>query len=169
MAETITDRGETIYSDFDSRYHRQVGRFGVERVTLTSVPEIDISPYLLNCNGDDTARAKVAREIRDAAISIGFFYLRGHGFAQSELDELLSWGHRFFALPHEEKEKIHWRNNPGKGYIPSGGVYTSVNAVKTADQKERLYIGRESAVDESEAAQYPSESQWPDENLLPGY
>ncbi len=169
MAKPVNQSDKADYSDFDARYLRQDSRFGVERVNLTAVPEIDISPFLLN--GDEAARARVAREIRDAAISIGFFYLRGHSFEPAEFSDLLSWGRRFFALPPAEKNKIHWNNSPGKGYIPPGGINAGANPDKdkAADQKERLYFGRESALNESEAGQYTLPSQWPDEALLPGF
>jgi hypothetical protein len=67
MAEPITDADAATYSDFDNRYLQQGRRFGVERVSLTSVPEIDLSAFV--CDGSEVARAKVAAEIRDAAIS----------------------------------------------------------------------------------------------------
>jgi isopenicillin N synthase-like dioxygenase len=167
MAETITDADAATYSDFDRRYLQQGSRFGVERVSLTSVPEIDLSAFVFDRG--EGARSKVAAEIRDAAINIGFFYLRGHGFAQSEFKELLSRGRQFFALPRAEKEKIHWNNSPGKGYIPLGGINANANAETTTDQKERLYFARESALDDSEAGIYPAQSRWPDEGLLPGF
>ena len=161
MTETSTVDDEGIYADFDNRY------LEIKRANLTSLPEIDFSPYVLD--GSETERVEVARQIREAAINIGFFYLRGHGFVQPEFDELLAWGHKFFALPQNEKERIHWNKNPGKGYIPPGGINANVNPDKTADQKERLYFARESALSDRESAEYPSESQWPSEASLPGF
>ena len=162
MVETIADNDVAIYADFDNRYRTQ----RVQRADLTALPVIDIAAFR---TGDAASRARVAAEIRKACISIGFFYLTGHGFAQTEFDELLAWGHRFFALPPDEKAKIHWNSSPGKGYIPPGGIKATADSEKTADRKERLYFGREFAVDESEAANYPSDSQWPDEHALPGF
>jgi isopenicillin N synthase-like dioxygenase len=162
MVETIADNDVAIYADFDNRYRTQ----GVERAELTALPVIDIAAFHTR---DAAARARVVAEIRKACISIGFFYLTGHGFTQAEFDELLARGHRFFTLPPDEKAKIHWNLSPGKGYIPPGGINATAASEKTADQKERLYFGREFAIDESEAETYPSDSQWPDERVLPGF
>ncbi len=167
MTEATSHGPDHSYSDFDERYQLDGKRFGVERVSLDSVPQIDLSPFVFG--GSEAARAKVAREMREAAINIGFFYLRGHGFTPEEFDDVLAWGRRFFALPREEKERIHWNQKPGKGYIPPGGADANAAAAATADVKERLYFGREYAVTESEAVKYPSDSQWPDENALPGF
>jgi isopenicillin N synthase-like dioxygenase len=164
----VTNGGDgAVYKGFDSRYQRRDARFGVERRDVTSLPVIDISPFLTEAS--ESARAGVTEQIREACISVGFFYLHGHGFAQSELDELLARGRKFFALPSEQKWKVHWNNSPGKGYIPPGGINAGKEPDKSADRKERLYLAREFATNEAETAIHPSESQWPDENVLPGF
>jgi isopenicillin N synthase-like dioxygenase len=162
MVETIADNDVAIYADFDNRYRTQ----RVRRDDLAALPTIDIATFR---TGDAAARTRVAAEIRNACISIGFFYLTGHGFARAEVDELFMRGHHFFALPIDEKAKIHWNLRSGKGYIPPGGINATADSEKTADRKERLYFAKEFAVDESEAARYPSDSQWPDERALPGF
>ncbi len=164
MVETISDGDVELYSDFDNRYLRQ----DIQRSGVAALPVVDVSPFVQG--GDVAARARVAREIRQACINIGFFYLKGHGFSPAELDALLSWGRRFFTLPASEKERIHWKNSPGKGYVPPGGLNPNASPDKAPDLKERLYFGREYAVDEAELAAYPSgASQWPDERALPGF
>lgn len=162
MVETIADNDVASYADFDNRYRSRL----VERADLVALPSIDIAAFR---DGDAASRARVAAEIRSASISIGFFYLTGHGFSEAEFDGLLARGRRFFALPPEEKAKIHWNIRPGKGYIPPGGINATPESAKTADRKERLYFAREFAIEEAEAAQKPSESQWPDERALPGF
>lgn len=165
MVETISDGDVALYADFDNRYLRQVG---VERSGLTALPIIDLSPFTEA--GDATAKRRVAQAIRAACVNIGFFYLKGHGFAPAELEALLAWGRRFFALPPEEKAKIHWNNSPGKGYVPPGGLNPGANPDKEADLKERLYFAREYALSEAEYAAYPpGQSQWPEEKALPGF
>lgn len=162
MVETIADNDIAIYADFDNRYRSR----GIERADLAALPLIDIAAFR---SGDAALRERVAAEIRKACISIGFFYLTGHGFTQAEFDDLLAWGHRFFRLSPEEKAKIHWNQSPGKGYIPPGGINATAESQKTADRKERLYFGREFAIDDSEVTLYPSQSQWPDDHALPGF
>jgi isopenicillin N synthase-like dioxygenase len=168
MVETIIDGDVSLYADFDNRYLRQAGRAGVERGTLTTLPVIDIAPFVTS--SDAASRARVARQIRAAAIDIGFFYITGHGFTPAEIDALLNGGRRFFALPMAEKTKIHWNNSPGKGYVPPGGLNPNVNPDAAPDMKERLYFAREFALSAAEYGTYkPGASQWLDENTLPGF
>ena len=91
-----------------------------------------------------------ARDIRSAAIDIGFFYLTGHGFAADEFERLLAFGRRFFALPADAKENIHWNKSPGKGYIPVGGINAASTPNSNPDQKERLYFAREFALSDAD-------------------
>jgi isopenicillin N synthase-like dioxygenase len=167
MVAAAGDGSEQTFEDFDARYTRDDYRFGVSRAGLSSLPMIDIGPFL--SGSDEAARIAAAQQMRKAAIDIGFFYLTGHGFAPSEFDELLEFGRRFFALPAEAKAKIHWNNSPGNGYIPVGGINAGNTRDSNPDQKERLYFAREFALNEAEADKYPWQSQWPDEQLLPGF
>ena len=66
------------------------------------VPVIDFTPFL---NGGADRRAMVAREISQACEGTGFFYLTGHGVAQTEIDAIFAASRRFFALPLEERLK----------------------------------------------------------------
>lgn len=167
MVETIVDGDVALYADFDNRYLRQDGASGVERSELTRLPIIDIGPFATK---DAATRQRIARDIRAACVNIGFFYLRGHGFSQTEIDTLLSSGRRFFALPASDKAKIHWRNSPGKGYVPPGGLNPGANPDQAADLKERLYFAREFAKDAADYDRYPpGDSQWPEERTLPGF
>lgn len=162
---TISDGAVGEFADFDNRYLQQ----GIARSDLTRLPVIDISPYITD--GDAASRARTARQIRQAAIDIGFFYATGHGFAPAELEMLLGWGRRFFALPASEKRKVFWNNRPGKGYVPPEGLNPDGNRNAGADLKERLYFGREYALSEAEhrGAYPPGQHQWPDERALPGF
>lgn len=161
----IDDGAAETFSDFDNRYLHQ----GVARTDLTRLPVIDISPFV--ASGDEAARARVAQQIRQASIDIGFFYATGHGFAPEELKDLLAWGLRFFHLPRAEKEKVRWKDAPGRGYVPPGGLNPDANRDKAVDLKERLYFAREFALDEAEhrGAFPPGPHLWPDEGALPGF
>lgn len=161
MVETIGDGDVALYADFDNRYRAAAPRTG-----LTKLPVIDITPF--RAGGTAQERRRLAQAIRAASIDIGFFYLKGHGFSPEELEALLGWGRRFFALPPAEKLKIHWRNDPGKGYVPPGGL--NPEADKGADLKERLYFAREFALSAAEHDRYPpGRSQWLEERALPGF
>ena len=162
MVETIVDGEVGLYSDFDNRYLRQ----GVERSDLAALPVVDISPFMTR--GDEAGRARVAREIRQACIDIGFFYMTGHGVPPAEIEALLGWGRRFFALPLAEKKKLQWSN--GRGYVPPGGLNADANAERAPDLKERLYFAREFALAAAEHGAYtPAQHLWPEESALPGF
>ena len=163
MVETIDDGDIGLYADFDNRYRRSADRAG-----LTQLPVIDIAAFVEK--RDLPSRQAAARAIREASINIGFFYLTGHGFAPAEIEALLGWGRRFFALPLDEKKKIHWNKQTGNGYVPPGGLNAAANSEKAADLKERLYFAREYAMSAAEHDRYPpGKSQWLDEETLPGF
>src|SRR3954470_20906650 len=71
------------------------------RRALSSIPCIDISPFTQN--GSDHERQRIAREVHDACVDIGFFYIEGHGFSAGELKDSLNWSRQFFTLPVEQK------------------------------------------------------------------
>lgn len=162
---TIGDDEVDAFADFDNRYLRQ----GVARHDLARLPVIDISPFMTG--GNEAARESTAQAIRQAAIDIGFFYALGHGFAPAELQAMLAWGRRFFALPGAEKNKVFWKDGPGRGYVPPGGLNPEANRDKAPDLKERLYFAREFALSEAEhrGAYPPGPHLWPDEAALPGF
>ena len=64
--------------------------------SLTEVPVIDFTPFR---GGTSAGKAAVAAAIRGACETIGFFYLSGHGIAQSRIDAVFAASMRFFALP----------------------------------------------------------------------
>jgi len=139
------------------------------RLALAAVPVIDIAPF---CG--DSARAerrRVAEEIRQACINIGFFYISGHGFSPAEMEEILADGRRFFALPVEQKMHIVARNNAANlGFIQTGGLNPNAATEAQADRKERLYLSRELAPGELADDTSPAgKSQWLSEEELPGF
>jgi isopenicillin N synthase-like dioxygenase len=165
MIDPIRDGAIEAFDDFDNRYLRQ----GIARNDLASLPVVDIAPFMQG--GTEAARVEVAKQIRQASIDIGFFYAKGHGFNAAELQALLDWGLRFFHLPRAEKAKVFWKNDPGRGYVPPGGLNADANKDKAPDLKERLYFAREFALNEVEhrGAFSPGPHQWPDEAALPGF
>lgn len=87
---------------------------------MAQVPVIDFTPFR---QGTPAGKAKVAREIRDACEDTGFFYLAGHGIAQSEIDAIFAASRRFFALPLEERLKIKLTPKRNRGYQPLGSRF----------------------------------------------
>src|SRR5262249_37451197 len=102
---------------------------------------------------------RVGTELLDAAQSVGFFYVRNHGIAQTLIDRTDAVARRFFALPLEEKRKVKvapWH----RGYIEIGEAKMYGNA--KIDLKESFIFGDEVAADESSrAAAMRGPNQWP--------
>ncbi len=161
MAKITVEGSIERFLDFDS----SAGE--VKRVPLKSIPAIDISP-IANAHSLSELQ-RVGKEIREACVNIGFFYLTGHAIPLSELDELIEWGHRFWALPLEERLKLQKTSESGGlGFVPSGG--SDPKADTAVDTREVYSMAREVMADEPEAARNQAgRTRWPPEHLLPGF
>ncbi len=152
-----------------AEYNRQSRHFAVRREALKALPVIDISPFVRESTADE--RQRVARQLRQVCINIGFFYITGHGIPESELDGVIEWGHRFFGLPLAEKMKLHQSLSPGKqGYVSAGGVNPYAPSAAEPDIKERFAMSRERLPDEPPGASFNTgEAVWPSPEVLPGF
>ena len=65
-------------------------------MAVTSIPVIDIAPYL---EGSEAGRRKVAEEVNRACQEIGFFLIKGHGVPQDTIDQTYAKAAEFFRLP----------------------------------------------------------------------
>lgn len=163
MASITADGGIERFLDFDNRG----GAGEVKRVPLKNLPIIDISPIVLN--GAVADQQDVGCKIRDACVNIGFFYLGGHGIPVEELDELIVWGHRFWALPLEERLKLQKSaESRGLGYVPAGG--TNPGTDTCVDTREVFSMSREVMPEEPEEGRHAAGcTRWPPESLMPGF
>jgi isopenicillin N synthase-like dioxygenase len=141
----------------------------VKRKAVTELPVIDVTAFTEG--GSLAERKAVARQIHDACVNIGFFYITGHGFSREELDRSIEYAHRFFALPLEQKMTVWARDHAAKmGYIPHGGLDPDANADKKVDLKERFYIARDLMPGEAVGEAHPAGmSHWPKPDILPGF
>src|SRR5262245_2595546 len=152
------------YSDFDNR---NLSR-NPERIALSKLPVIDISPFLRESARDD--RIQAARQLRSACIDIGFFYLTGHGFTAIELDCVLAQGRSFFGLPLDEKMKVLSHNIDMPGFVRMGGTDPEKNRDKVVDIKERYSMSRDLTTgEEMRPNSRMGKSQWPSPELLPDF
>ncbi|QYU66883.1 hypothetical protein J4558_18235 [Leptolyngbya sp. 15MV] len=87
--------------------------------------------------------AAIARQVRDACSSMGFFYVVDHGMAPAFVDATFDWAAKFFALPEAEKRAVGLHGNRGWEGI---GAQTLDSKAKP-DQKESFYAGIEHAPD----------------------
>ena len=73
---------------------------------MLSLPVIPIAPYLTGHN--DHGQLPTSAALHAACKVFGFFYLDLTGFVTpEEMDEVGRLTHEFFALPSEEKNKVH--------------------------------------------------------------
>jgi len=167
--ETIKDGAVGIYADFDNRFLARDAKAGVERAALTRLPIIDVSPFVTEST--EPERLRVARDIRDACINIGFFYIVGHGIGADEIDACHDWTRRFFELPLAEKEKIHRSKSPTRQGWRGPGVSEGYGkAGQVADWRENIGLIREVLPDEPTEGRYMAgETIWPDPKALPGF
>lgn len=78
------------------------------RVDFNSVPLIDFAAM---SSADALARARVAAEVRDACVNVGFFYVSNHGVPQDLIAAMFGEAPRLFGLPLERKMVWHVKNS----------------------------------------------------------
>src|SRR5438874_362097 len=81
----------------------------------SSLPLIDISPFLPSNPFNAQARKACAMEIFDACTSAGFFYLTNHGIPKSQTDAVLSQGRDFFLNSSMDEKNAIVRKKVGVG------------------------------------------------------
>ena len=133
-----------------------------------SLPVIDLAR---SRSGDAAALHDCAAQIAAACREHGFFYVRGHGIAQSLIDDTFALSRRFFALPEDVKARWHIdRSGIQRGFDPIG--WQVLDPGKPADLKESFYLGVDRGPDDALVrAGTPQQgpNQWPDERLVPGF
>jgi isopenicillin N synthase-like dioxygenase len=108
---------------------------------MTSIPVIDVAPYL---EGTPEGRKKVAAEVNKACEDIGFFLIKGHSVAQETIDRTYDTAASFFQLPIEDKLPIKMPStNIPRGYTPFKGETLAAGLGKAApaDLKEMIDMG----------------------------
>ncbi|MFK7992811.1 MAG: isopenicillin N synthase family dioxygenase [Granulosicoccus sp.] len=126
------------------------------------LPELDISPYLLNPDNDDS-RCFV-EQLHETCHGAGFFYLTGHGVDAQYNDKALSVANQFFDLPDNEREQL------AIGQSAAFRGYTLLKNERTngrIDWRDQLDIGPEEtaptlAPDDPPWARLRGPNQWPD-------
>lgn len=113
-----------------------------EHIDPDAIPVIDIGGLQAGARADFV---RVAAELRAAAESVGFFYIKNHGVPQALIDELLAVSKRFFALPLEQKQQVRI-NAHHRGFIRIGEARMYDNA--RPDLKESFIWGRDVAGDD---------------------
>jgi len=126
-------------------------------MTPSPIPTLDIRRFT-EPGGD---RDAFVAELGAAYRQWGFAGIRGHGIAQTLIDDAYAVFQAFFALPEDTKRRYHVPGGGGaRGYTPFG-VETAKGALYS-DLKEFWHIGREIPRDSRHADVMPP-NLWPDE------
>lgn len=99
-------------------------------VDFSSVPLLDYS--LINST---EGKIKFLDQLRHALINVGFLYLANHPVSQTDVDSLIGYIPKLFALPQEAKDKIRMANSEHfLGYSRLGAELTK----GAVDQREQF-------------------------------
>ncbi|MCZ4278931.1 isopenicillin N synthase family dioxygenase [Rhodococcoides yunnanense] len=137
---------------------------------MFTVPIIDMTPYV-DPQSTPEQRAQVARALDEAAATVGFMQIVGHGVPTSAVDKLTDAVDEFFALPLDVKKRYISSRGENRGYSPPKSESLSMslgvaNANQMNDYFEAFTVGagRSSypAHPELPASSYP-ENFWPDD------
>ncbi|MEU9123987.1 2-oxoglutarate and iron-dependent oxygenase domain-containing protein [Streptomyces sp. NPDC048506] len=136
---------------------------------VLDVPVIDISGW---DTGGGTGRAAIATAVDDAARTVGFMQIRGHGIPEATVRAFADALDALFALPLEEKEQLRAPSpDINRGYTPPRTERLSLSLGVPAaapDLFEAFNVGSEASdfpgLDLPEA-QYPA-NIWPS---VPGF
>ena len=119
-----------------------------------TIPTLDIRRF-------DSDRQVFVAEIGAAYRQWGFCGIRGHGIAQSTIDDAYRAFKAFFDLPEAVKKQYHVAGSGGaRGYTPFG-IETAKDS-RYPDLKEFWHVGREIPRD-SKYAEVMPENLWPSE------
>lgn len=132
-------KGEEIAAWGDP--NKAAGYFGTDEISsetiggdFDSVPVIELSGIF---SADLGERKRVAAEIRDACVRVGFFYAKGHGIPPEMIDETFEWAKKFFALSYEEKMEIFINNQKNyRGYTP----FVSIRKARRGRNSELVLV-----------------------------
>ena len=126
------------------------------------IPVIDVARYFET--DSDTELDKVASQLRESCLNVGFFSIIGHQFPQNRMDQAFAEARRFFTLPMHNKtallmDRTEW---PVKavGYLPVNNF--KLPARDKGNLNETFVVKRDHNVS-------LADNQWPAENQLPGF
>ncbi|KAI6039622.1 hypothetical protein EDC04DRAFT_2894967 [Pisolithus marmoratus] len=128
-----------------------------------SIPIIDIGHA-----STAEERAALARQIRDACVNVGFFYIRNHGIPEETIDKVLSAMKAYFSLPLETKMKSKLYHRQGahfRGYEPL--LDSNIDPANRGDLYEGFVIGWEDLVPKEDDGKNTNDDTTIPPNLWP--
>ena len=117
------------------------------------IPVIDISAF---AGGTPMTRLSIGRHIVEACEDWGFFFLKGHGISQGEIDNWFKAARQFFDKPQAFKDRYSIAHSDRfQGYEPP----------KSSESKEAYVLGPERDADDplvEKSVKYHGSNTWPD-------
>jgi isopenicillin N synthase-like dioxygenase len=136
---------------------------------IAALPVVDVAA-LRRDDGDGLE--SIARQIRHACRSVGFFYISNHGIAQSLIDDAFEQNRRFHALPLARKQAVAINQN-NVGYLGMNASiqrHSTVHAATRPNQNESFFVGHDRPADHPQVLRGTpicGQNQWPAD--LPGF
>ncbi len=111
-----------------------------------AVPVIDITSFRMPY-ADAAARSEVVRRVDEAARTVGFMQVTGHGIPATTLSEFTSATDAFFALDTQAKAKYRCPPGINRGYTPpkAESLANSLGLASAADLFEAINVGTPAA------------------------
>ncbi len=111
-----------------------------------AVPVIDISSFRMPY-ADAAARSAVVRQVDEAARTVGFMQVTGHGIAATTLAEFTAATDAFFALDASRKQAYRCPPGINRGYTPAKAesLANSLGLPSAADLFEAMNVGTSAA------------------------
>ncbi|KAF8529314.1 Clavaminate synthase-like protein [Hysterangium stoloniferum] len=134
----------------------------VEGVKFSEIPIIDLQHAR---NPDFALRRKIADDIRQACLTVGFFYIKNHGVPEELAIAAVENAKPFWALPEPDKLQYDIHNTPNfKGY--TAFLAENVNPENRGDLHEGYEFGWEEEDGEGTVTERPDGSMagnniWP--------
>lgn len=127
------------------------------------IPLIDLAAWF---DGDDDARATLARQVDEHLRRLGFLVVVNHRVPQAVIDDCREEARRFFHLPAEVKAEVAMRGEAYRGWVGPGLESNAATyGVQTApDLKETYAIGPVDVDDPSLRERLP---RWYGPNVWP--
>lgn len=132
---------------------------------FSSVPVLDFALV-----SDNATKPEFILQLRHALINVGFLYLSNHTVSQEVTNDLIDYIPRLFDLPREAKNQIFMANSPHfLGYSKLGAEFTKGKT----DYREQFDFATPHETQWKPGApehlRLWGPSQWPDEDLIPGF
>jgi isopenicillin N synthase-like dioxygenase len=116
---------------------------------ILAVPAIDITSFRMPY-ADVTVQSEVVRKVDEAARTVGFMQITGHGIPADTLDRFTQAADAFFALDAATKREYRCPPGINRGYTPprAESLANSLGLASAADLFEAINVG-------ATAADYP--------------